>query len=356
MTIRSLDGLRGFAVLLVLLSHMSLAGVNLHPVLDFAGVGKAGVYLFFALSAFLLTWQAFAAGETALTSSRYWVGYAIRRVCRIYPLYLIVLIVSFLITLISTGYITAIESPQDLLLHLGLMAGNHIYWAIPVEFKYYLLLPAVCLLLTWSASKHATLAGVLVASTLLLHSILWPADATKPNSIQLMPYLSIFLLGSFVAILCRDFNEQIERYSRIFGILGWLAIVAGIATIPAVWRAITSLDVTNQFFHKSFLLYGVIWSIAIIAAFRGDNLYINFFSLEPCRFIGRISFSIYLWHFPIVQLVNRHLEINVSIKFLLTIITTIAVSYISYRFIERPFIKWGHDRTGDWRNSKSKSL
>ena len=61
LTIKSLDGLRGFAVLLVLLSHMSLVGINLVPGLDFAGIGKAGVYLFFVLSAFLLTWQSLEA-------------------------------------------------------------------------------------------------------------------------------------------------------------------------------------------------------------------------------------------------------------------------------------------------------
>ena len=58
MTIRALDGLRGLAVLLIPLSHMSLHDINLIEPLNFSGIGKAGVYLFFALSAFLLTWQA----------------------------------------------------------------------------------------------------------------------------------------------------------------------------------------------------------------------------------------------------------------------------------------------------------
>jgi hypothetical protein len=51
----SLDGLRGIAVLFVVLSHLSNAGFNLTPVLNFAGSGKYGVFLFFVLSAFLLT-------------------------------------------------------------------------------------------------------------------------------------------------------------------------------------------------------------------------------------------------------------------------------------------------------------
>ena len=94
MTIPALDGLRGLAVLLVLLSHMSLHGINIIEPLDFSGIGKAGVYLFFSLSAFLLTWQAVQSGNEATRSSRYWLGYAVRRIVRIYTLNLVALIVS----------------------------------------------------------------------------------------------------------------------------------------------------------------------------------------------------------------------------------------------------------------------
>ena len=57
----ALDGLRGIAVLMVVLSHLSLLQLNPFPV-DFAGTGKCGVYLFFVLSAFLLTYQFFEKG------------------------------------------------------------------------------------------------------------------------------------------------------------------------------------------------------------------------------------------------------------------------------------------------------
>ncbi len=95
LTIKSLDGLRGLAVLLVLLSHMSNAQMHLLPFLDFSGLGKAGVYLFFSLSAFLLTWQALKQAQQA-PDPKYWLAYLLRRALRIYPLYALALTVSHL--------------------------------------------------------------------------------------------------------------------------------------------------------------------------------------------------------------------------------------------------------------------
>src|SRR4051812_36037117 len=82
-----LDGARGFAVLLVILDHASDSGFLLHPLLNFNRAGYIGVLLFFALSAFLLTFL-FLRGDPAIGSGSVWLNYAFRRVLRIYPLYL----------------------------------------------------------------------------------------------------------------------------------------------------------------------------------------------------------------------------------------------------------------------------
>lgn len=349
MTIKSLDGLRGFAVLLVLLSHMSLGGMNLLPILDFSGVGKAGVYLFFALSAFLLTWQAITDKHDVLKSGNYWLGYAVRRVLRIYPLYVIVLIASFLGTRYAPGYITSIESAEELARHVGLLAGNHIYWAIPVEFKYYLLLPAVCLLLAWGQSIHSSLPAALTIAAVAAVTWFWPPAETAANSIALMPYLGIFLLGSLAAVVLKQYRETLASQEGWLGWIGWLAIGAGLLTVPHFWRLLVDPEAANQVFHRSFVLYGLIWSVAIIVASAGSNSYTRFFSLTPCRFLGRISFSVYLWHYPLILLVNRHVPVDAAIKSVIAIGVTLIVSYVSYRIIERPFIMWGHNLTRDWR-------
>ncbi len=94
----ALDGLRGLAVLIVIASHLSLLGFGLVPGLPVGGIGKSGVYLFFVLSAFLLTRLLLERTPARFADGRLWVGYAMRRVLRIWPLYLVVLALAWAIT------------------------------------------------------------------------------------------------------------------------------------------------------------------------------------------------------------------------------------------------------------------
>jgi len=349
LTIKSLDGLRGLAVLLVLLSHMSLVGIHLLPGLDFSGMGKAGVYLFFVLSAFLLTWQALEAHK--LGDARYWTGYALRRFCRIYPLYFIVLIASSGISQLGS-YGPRIETPGDILWHLALLQGNGIFWAIPVEFKYYLLLPFVALALFLAAKIHLIAPPVLALIAIWATQLIWPAGNAQPNGIELGSYLSVFLFGSLSAWLCTaESRESLKVYPGTWGVIGLVAMLTALLTIPAAARWWLDPETTNNHFHQSFLFYGGLWSLSVVAAFFGGKWFGQFFELSVCRFIGRVSFSVYLWHMFIVQVVAKHVAIQASLQFLLIIGITFGVSYISYRLIERPFISWGHYASKKWLDS-----
>ena len=342
MTIKSLDGLRGLAVLLVLLSHMSLVGINLLPGLDFSGIGKAGVYLFFVLSAFLLTWQALEADQRS--SPFYWLGYGLRRLCRIYPLYLVAVFASFGLTQYAPGYAPNINTPSDIFQHLTLQAGEGIYWAIPVEFTYYLLLPLVTLVMVGCSRIHIT--GPFIAAGLTIYAafLTWPPADMMANSIGLGPYLAMFLLGSLTAFLCSKHAKvnALTWDSRLIELTGWSTIVIALLTVPALAGTLLDSEIANNTFHRAFIFYGVIWSVAVIAAFHGGTHFGKFFALPVCRFIGRVSFSVYLWHIVILQVVYQHVSVHPSVQFCLTIAATFAISYLSYRWIERPWVRWGH--------------
>ena len=352
LTIKSLDGLRGLAVLLVLLSHMSIAQIHLLPVLDFSGLGKAGVYLFFSLSAFLLTWQALEAGAANLKDPKYWFGYLLRRVLRIYPLYALALTVSFVLTRYAPGYSPSIGSAEELLRHLLLLQGNSIYWAIPVEFLYYLLLPLVVFVLFVSARAHPFAPTAIVIALISACHQIWPAHETPPNSISLGYYLTIFFLGSLTANWCtlqrvKSFKDQYH----VLAITGYLALIIATLTIPSLWRALINSEATNQAFHRDFLLYGIIWSVCILAAMRASTIFTALFESTALRLLGRISFSIYLWHYLIIFFVARQTPIHAGLQFLLVILVTLPLSWLSYQFIERPFISWGHRRTNPWQEA-----
>ena len=350
MTIRALDGLRGLAVMLVLLSHMSLHDINLIEPLDFSGIGKAGVYLFFALSAFLLTWQALQLEHNVMRTGRYWLGYAVRRVVRIYPLYLVALIVSLAMFSSGQNVNPKVASFEQLLKHLALLDGQHIYWAIPVEFKYYLLLPLVTFILAISIKQHVILPLMIASVAIAGVTYNSPPAETQNNSISLMPYLGIFLLGSLGAA----FAPRIIEKDSVLEVLGWTCLAIALLTVPSLWRTLIDAAVPNQVFHRHFLLYGLIWTISIIAA-MSTTRFAAFFELASWRFLGRISFSIYLWHYLVVQFVARDISIHSTLQFILVLAVTIPLSWLSYRFIERPFISWGHRNTNHWNRTTAAS-
>jgi peptidoglycan/LPS O-acetylase OafA/YrhL len=92
-------------------------------------------------------------------------------------------------------------SGTELLDHLTLQAGKSIYWTVPVEFKYYLVLPFVAAGFALLLRRHlAWSLGGVVAVLAVLHW-LWPARESRLNTVELLPYLPIFLLGSLAAFV-----------------------------------------------------------------------------------------------------------------------------------------------------------
>lgn len=134
-----LDGLRGLAVLIVLLAHTSREGLFFFEGFNFTGAGKPGVYLFFVLSAYLLDKQIIESYYSDKVSAKFWANYFVRRFMRIYPLFFIAIMTHWILHMI--GVKNVIDSGKDVVLHLLLVKGESIFWSIPVEFKYYFISP-----------------------------------------------------------------------------------------------------------------------------------------------------------------------------------------------------------------------
>lgn len=143
----SLDGLRGFAALVVVFSHTSNSGMFFLPFFDLRGIGKSGVFLFFLLSAFLLILPLLKKGREVLSfpvMSHYWQ----RRFFRIYPLYTAYLLLAVVSTLVigilfgkdGVGIPFALDW-YGFFNHLTLQESKGVTWSIAVEFKFYFILP-----------------------------------------------------------------------------------------------------------------------------------------------------------------------------------------------------------------------
>ena len=178
----ALDGLRGVAVLIVVLSHLSNAELFLLPGLDFRGTGKYGVFLFFVLSAFLLT-RPLLGSSFPLADAKGWARYALRRILRVFPLYWLALLVNWGVTQWAPTPAMPSLSTDELVRHLLLQEGKGVYWTIPVECSYYLVLPFVALLyrsLRLDPLRVSIGTGAAIGAALWLWpAALWPAVASR---------------------------------------------------------------------------------------------------------------------------------------------------------------------------------
>lgn len=334
----SLDGLRGLAVLMVVFGHMSRSGVHLHPRLDLVGLGTPGVYLFFVLSSFLLTRQLLAKDKKELISARSWATYLLRRALRIYPLFITGLLLALLFPFIRQALI----GPREVAFwqHLLVLEGQKIFWAIPVEVKFYLVLPFLVLVFAFLLGRRPLWALVVTLSMVIANDYLYPPAEQLYRSIALRSYLSIFLWGYLAAILHSTFIDgRPSPTVRVLLDLSAVALFAGV--VMATPSAIPSLSgwVRPALGEAG---YGLVWALALLAYLKSDGLVSWVLARPVIRLVGVVSFSIYMWNLVIIEWVRRAFwEVGGPAKVTIMLAGIAVLSSVSYMAIERPLIRFG---------------
>jgi peptidoglycan/LPS O-acetylase OafA/YrhL len=332
----ALDGLRGVAVLVVIASHLSNAGMGLLPV-SMGGTGKSGVYLFYVLSAFLLARLMLLRGaRDGYGNRRMWADYALRRVLRIWPLFLVVLLLSWALTLRGvTAWHYRIDT-TSLLRHLTLREGQSVLWSIPVEFTFYLWLPLLVFATAWlRARAHPAVEAL--AAILLLAAVLaaWPPAETPVNDIHLGHYLPVFLCGVFAARI--DLALQGRRHVRAWAAAGVLALAAFAATLPVAWARLTGTVATPELGHQWFLFFGILWSVLLLAVLHGPGWLRRPFAHPALRLVGVVSFSAYLWHMPVVDFARLHPGARGALAGWAILAIALIAAAVSWWWLERPW-------------------
>jgi peptidoglycan/LPS O-acetylase OafA/YrhL len=328
--VKSLDGLRGVAVLMVLLSHSSNQELYLFG-MNFKGIGSFGVYLFFILSSYLLDRQIAQNLLKYKTNKGYWMNYTLRRFLRIYPLFIITLLIFYILNLL--GFKNVISSTSELFYHLALLKGESIFWSIPVEFKYYILSPFLMIIcskiLKWKKIKVTLfIVGLILLSILTQHYI-------GLDRISTFRFLPFFLIGTLISIYELIYFDNVPRQYKVINYLGGLSLIIIIVLIPSVWEFIFGNK--DYYFYKSsyYLFFAIIWSIILISS-KSEGFVKKIFEFKLIRFLGVVSFSSYLLHIPILRFVKSSNYIFEDYKFFAFISFTIIFSTISYLLIEKP--------------------
>lgn len=333
----SLNGVRGLAIILVFLDHASGQSLNIVPGLQFAGtgLGKHGVYLFFVLSSFLITRQLLRSG-VSFNKVETWLDYARKRVLRIYPLYLVVLLVYLAFPAFKYGW-------KDFVSHLFLVEGLNQFWAIPVEMKYYLFIPFIAVIFR-VAKRSLITATIFIALLIGLNYLLIPTGLLDYR-LSIFKYLSIFLIGSWSALLNYRM-EQIKIRNKVaqylFEILAAVSFVFMILNLKfEVFQSIQSslLDpfVSSEYF--SYVMYGFVWSVFLVSHLHGCGWIKSLLSHPIIGYIGMVSFSIYLWHMVFIGSLNPRLDWPESPKLVVIFLLTLCFSTLTYLLIESPFMR-----------------
>ena len=123
-------------------------------------------------------------------------------------------------------------------------------------------------------------------------------------------------------------------------VLALFCLLGVIATMTPVAAWLIGADsLPFDTFTKSFLLYGFLWGGFVLGLINGTGYLAWFFSTSVMRYIGAISFSLYLWHMGIIRLL-RHIEIGSPLASAwISVFVVIVFSALSYRFFEKPLMR-----------------
>jgi len=325
--IPDLDGVRGIAILLVLLLHFSKL-VNWYPLVKSAAVGWVGVNLFFVLSGFLITGILL----DAKGSKRYFRNFYARRVLRIFPLYFGFLALVLMLSpwFVSAPSVNALrrETPWYLSYLFNWRAASaqvplgHL-WSLAVEEQFYLVWPFLVYVMSSRALK-ITCFGLIFGSCVfrvIAVAYGFPRFAyfATPACMEELAY------GALGAVMVRESGSLWWRNRALgVGAIGFVAVFAAARGFepnkPLVITAgVASLSLS--FFAIVLLAYAGNWS---------------WLRAMPLRWLGKYSYGLYILHFPIVLYCERWGGLAAASA---GILASCGLAWISYTLYEQRFLK-----------------
>lgn len=374
--IPELDGIRGIAILLVLICHYWVGTIKSDPNSMVSHLTRrlsltwSGVDLFFVLSGFLI------AG--ILIDNRharnYFSAFYVRRMCRIFPLYFFWLFLFVVLGLATRGqtqtaYNSLFHVPSPLPLWSYATFTQNIFmftrrtygagwlgitWSLAIEEQFYLLLPLMLWLVP--AKKVPYVLAILILLAPLLRLFFLNFHPHFDFSIYLMPSRSDALLlgvaGAYMVRNERALRSLSENRTLLYIALGIL--LSGVALLTLIQSSPSSESMTYlgyswlALLYFCFLLIAVTESRGIVSAIT-RNVWL--------RRMGRLAYGLYIYHLAILWLthglvLNQEPQTANRTDLLVTLIAlvlTFVVSYLSWAIFEKRFIAWGHLFKYDYR-------
>lgn len=364
------DGLRGLAACLVLFTHLGFwTGAD---ALDVSGGllarGDSGVAVFFAISAFLLLtpWIRSAAGADPAAANRPSVRrYAVHRAARILPAYYVAL-AAVLVVAACFSATGGIGDGSDVLRHLLLLQGydSQRYqafsqtWSLTTEVTFYVFVPVLgrALGVLSRAGTRRAYAALACLALLSLAIQGWAASGgSAPHSSVLatsvIGHAGWFCVGAALTVALVHGDLDRARLPSPGVLLGAAAVVYLLASSGLAGPRGLQPPSAAQAMSKE-VLYAVIAGLLLTAATHpgGDERWARLAVNPVNRWLGRISYGVFLWQVLVLQVIYLLLDRAPlsgpfgSVAFA-TVVFSCLLGAASAQLIERPAIRWAHRRT-----------
>ncbi|WP_447951903.1 acyltransferase family protein [Chryseobacterium koreense] len=327
-----IQGLRALAFLLVFIFHLNS---------DWLPGGFLGVDLFFVISGYLITTitlSDFARGKFSF------VKFFIRRIKRIVPAYMVLLLAVAAVGL-SVYLYTDMPSLRTTVLRSAFFVSNLLFakgnsyfgaslsenpllhtWSLAIEMQFYLILPFI--LWFFRNKLRIVLPIIIIATTAFSTYNLYVLENKSAMYFSLIARIPEFLVGAYFSVVFKAGLNINRRLNNVFAV----------TSLTVLMFCAFSINEESNFPGYLALIPCIASGILLVLR---NNAVSEFFSNKIPVYIGEMSYSLYLWHWPILAFLrytNDTYMLNVQ-EILFVITLTFILSWLSYTFVEKKFRK-----------------
>jgi peptidoglycan/LPS O-acetylase OafA/YrhL len=321
-----LDGIRGLAIVIIVFHHFDYIGGKY-----FGGRGFLAVDIFFVLSGFLITQILLSYRDRGIKLRKFY----LRRVARLYPILLVSVVGLSIYLRNDYQFLDRTPAVTSVLYIKNFWPWGGVFgpmWSLSAEEQFYFIFPVILFAgLRLLKRKGFTIFVLLWLASVWTVALISSAPDFNFNSDGIFNLVvfrpSIILVGTLIALHKDSLENLVAKHAKIalllLPVLVYFTITVQFPPLAGLATGLLILALSERVRMTSLIARG----LHLIFAFR------------PLAWIGLLSYSIYIWHLPMIFFSSEHFTIQSVSPIWFFLVKLIAVSCVSFYLFERPVLK-----------------